>query len=130
MLCKWEEVLETTYITKFFNNTDANVANNTNNTIRKHLKQRRRNHGLYLCNCVYEEQCPVCPVMYIGGNGKLFSTRFKEHCNTFETNSEQSKISDHFLEENHFFMSMENIMNVILEIKRNSVGHSWKILYL
>lgn len=33
-----------------------------------------------------------------------------------ETNSGQSKISDHILEENHFFMSMENI-NIISEIK-------------
>jgi hypothetical protein len=87
MLCKWEEeVLETTYITKLLNNIDANIANTTNNTIRKHLKQRRRNHDLYLCNFVYKELCLVCPVIYIGGNGKLFSTRFKEHCNTFETN--------------------------------------------
>ena len=33
-----------------------------------------------------------------------------------ETNSGQSKISEHILEENHFFMSMENI-NIISEIK-------------
>jgi hypothetical protein len=56
--------------------------------------------------------------MYIGGNGKLFSTRFKEHCNTSETNSGQSKISDHFLEENHFFMSVKNVMNIVSEIKK------------
>jgi hypothetical protein len=116
VLCKQEEeVLETTYITKLLNNTNANIAYTTNSTVRKPLKQRR-NHDLYLCNC--KERCPVCPVMYIGGNGRLFSTIFKEHSNTSETNSGQSKISDHILEENHFVMSMENIMNLIAEIKK------------
>ena len=116
MLCKQEEeVLETTCITKLLNNTNANIAYTTNNTVRKHLKQRRRNHDLYLCN--YKERCPVCPVMYIGGNGRLFSTRFKEHCNTSETDSGQSKISDHILEKNHF-MSVENITNITSEIKK------------
>ena len=40
VLCKWEEeVLETTYITKLYNNTNANIAYTTNSTIREHLKE-------------------------------------------------------------------------------------------
>jgi hypothetical protein len=66
----------------------------------------------------------VFPVMCIGGNGRLFSTRFKVHCNTSETNLGQSKISDQILEKNHIFMCMEHVMNITSEIKRNAVGHS------
>jgi hypothetical protein len=105
-----EEVLKTTYIRKLLNNTNANIAYTTNNTIRKHPKQRRRNHDLYFCN--YKEWCPVCPIIYIGINGRCFSLDLRNTATLLRQIQGIQKFLT-TLEENHFFTSMENVMKII-----------------
>jgi hypothetical protein len=54
----------------------------------------------------------------VGQIGTPFFTRFKEHQNSFITNSWHLKYADHLLEENNTFGPIQNVMTIVSKIKK------------
>ena len=58
--------------------------------------------------------------VYIDKTGKSFSIRFKEHLQTFITNTGKSKFAEHAVEQGHPFAQIIEILSVIAKVPKCS----------
>jgi hypothetical protein len=59
-----------------------------------------------------------CPIEYIGQTGRKFNTIYKEHIHDIRHNSSSTGYSEHILNTEHAYGTMENTMDIIVTNKK------------
>jgi hypothetical protein len=107
---------ETRLITKLLkNNTNLRTVYKVKNTIEKNLYIREKPNKLdiYKQSGAYQLKCLDCKKYYIGQTGQNFKQRYKEHINNIRQNKEKSGYSQHILNTNHRYGTIDDTMETL-----------------
>jgi hypothetical protein len=85
------------------------VAYKTPNTISKILYNTKDKNSKFQKSGVYKLKCNECASIYIGQTGRNFEIRYKEHYNSFRLNKTDSTFSNHIIENNHTFPTLDKL---------------------
>jgi hypothetical protein len=88
---------ETKFIIKLFNNTNANISYTATNTIENPLAFKQQECvDKYSGNGIHTLKCPDFGQRYVGQIERSFTTRCKEHLQSYKHQHQNSKFSQHF----------------------------------
>jgi hypothetical protein len=104
---------ETTFITNQFKKTDLRITLRTSNCLQKLLMTKPQTLDKYNRSGAYKLTCSDCNKAYVGQTGRSFARRFKEHKNTFRSNSNTSNYAKHVLELPHLFGPIHETMQIL-----------------
>jgi hypothetical protein len=62
---------------------------------------------------VYELKCQDCSGVYIGQPGRTFRVTYKEHIQDIKSNKSKTGFSQHILNTEHAYNTMENTMKIL-----------------
>ncbi|PNF26379.1 hypothetical protein B7P43_G17880 [Cryptotermes secundus] len=103
---------ETRNITKLFRDTKLKIAFRTKNNL-QHILKSRPEINKYNNSGIYSMKCLDCPKEYIGQTGRKFNTRYKEHIHDIRHNNSNTGYSEHILNTEHAYGTIENTMDII-----------------
>jgi hypothetical protein len=58
-------------------------------------------------------KCLDCPLKYVGQTGRTFNTRYKEHIHDIKSNNSNTGHSNHILNTEHAYGTIEDTMEII-----------------
>jgi hypothetical protein len=75
-------------------------------------------------------KCNYCPLKYVGQTGGNFRTRYREHIQAIRYNKSNSKYSEHILDTQHTYRTIENTMDMLNIEKKGPILNTSERLYI
>jgi hypothetical protein len=121
---------ETRTITRLLKDTNIRIAYKTENTMQNHLQPRKHETDKHNKSGIYQMKCKGCQQRYIGQTGINFKTRYKEHIQAMRSNKPNSRYSQHILDTQHTYGTMEDTMNSTYRKERPTIEHTGTLPYM
>ena len=118
-------------ITNLFKQTDIKIAFKNNNTISQILRpQTTNNTTIYNKSGIYKLTCKTCQHVYMGQTSRNLKKRYQEHVRYIRNNDLQSAFTQHILNNQHEYGTIEEIMKLLKPTNHISVLIPYELFFI
>jgi hypothetical protein len=108
--------------TNLFKHTIVKIAFRSSNTISQLTKSNAKNGTPpHHKSGIYKLTCNTCKLAYIGQTSRSLKLQYQEHIRYIKNNNPQSAYTQHILQNQHEYSTMDNIMNLLKPLNNTAM---------